>query len=315
VPGAPVFPWRFQIFASRRSVKSMSAVVATDLPFPVRRGKVRDVYDLGSQLLIVATDRLSAFDVVLDDGIPDKGKILTALSLHWFATLADLTENHLISADADTYPDSLRSYADLLRGRSMLVRKATVIPFECVARGYLAGSGWKEYQAAGTVCGIALPRGLRQCDRLPRPVFTPATKAETGHDQNVPFETMSAALGPGLAEQLRATTLALYDRAATLAASRGIIIADTKFEFGLFDRRVILIDEILTPDSSRFWPADQYTPGRDQPSLDKQFVRNWLESQPWDKCPPAPRLPAEVIAGTRDRYLQSLQMLCGRNTV
>jgi phosphoribosylaminoimidazole-succinocarboxamide synthase len=292
----------------------MSAVVATDLPFPVRRGKVRDVYDLDSQLLIVATDRLSAFDVILDDGIPDKGKILTALSLYWFDALADLTENHLISADVATYPATLRPYADLLRGRSMLVRKATVIPFECVARGYLAGSGWKEYQAAGTVCGIPLPPGLRQCDRLPRSIFTPATKAEAGHDQNVSFEMMSAALGPDLADQLRTTTLALYDRAAELAADRGILIADTKFEFGIFDSRVILIDEILTPDSSRFWPADQYAPGRDQPSLDKQFVRNWLEAQPWDKTTPAPRLPADVIAGTRNRYLQSLKKLTGKSS-
>jgi phosphoribosylaminoimidazole-succinocarboxamide synthase len=290
----------------------MTAVVSTDLPFPVRRGKVRDVYDLGDSLLIVATDRLSAFDVILPDGIPGKGKILTALSLFWFETLAGLSENHLISADVEKYPQAVRPFADLLRGRSMWVRKASVIPFECVARGYLAGSGWKEYQSAGTVCGIALPAGLKQCDRLPASIFTPATKAQSGHDQNVPFEVMAESVGPGLAGQLRSTTLALYDRAAAIAASRGVLIADTKFEFGVYENRVILIDEVLTPDSSRFWPADGYSPGRDQPSLDKQFVRNWLETQPWDKTPPAPRLPADVIAGTRDRYLQALEALSGK---
>jgi phosphoribosylaminoimidazole-succinocarboxamide synthase len=290
----------------------MTAVVSTDLPFPVRRGKVRDVYDLGDSLLIVATDRLSAFDVILPDGIPGKGKILTALSLFWFDALAGLSENHLISADVEKYPAKLQPFAELLRGRSMWVRKATVIPFECVARGYLAGSGWKEYQSAGTVCGIALPAGLRQCDRLPRSIFTPATKAETGHDQNVPFEVMAESIGTAMAEQLRSTTLGLYDRAASIAACRGVLIADTKFEFGLFENRVILIDEVLTPDSSRFWPADHYSPGRDQPSLDKQFVRNWLETQPWDKTPPAPRLPDEVIIGTRYRYLQALESLSGR---
>ena len=290
----------------------MPAMVESSLPFPVRRGKVRDVYDLGTALLIVATDRLSAFDVVLPDGIPDKGKILTALSLFWFETFADRFENHLIATDAGRYPAEVRPFAEQLTGRSMLVKKADVIPFECVARGYLAGSGWKEYRTAGTVCGEKLPAGLVQGDRLPAPIFTPATKAQTGHDQNVSFDRMTADLGEVLANDLREKTLSLYAAAAGMARNRGVIIADTKFEFGMFDGRVILIDEVLTPDSSRFWPADEYAPGRDQPSFDKQFVRDWLETRAWDKKPPAPPLPVEVVEGTRNRYLKAFETLTGR---
>lgn len=289
------------------------AFLKSDLPFPVRRGKVRDVYDLGDSLLIVASDRISAYDCVMPNGIPDKGKILTALSLFWFQRFAGKFENHLIATETARYPAKLFPFAKQLEGRSMLVKKAKVIPIECVARGYLAGSGWKEYQASQTVCGIALPAGLRQCDKLPAPIFTPATKEESGHDINIPFDEAAARVGPELAALLRDRTLSLYQQAADYAATRGVIIADTKFEFGqLPDGRVILIDEVLTPDSSRFWPADEYEAGHDQPSFDKQYVRNYLESQPWDKTPPAPRLPPEVVVGTRRRYLEAYERLTGR---
>jgi phosphoribosylaminoimidazole-succinocarboxamide synthase len=288
------------------------ALLRSDLPFPVRRGKVRDVYDLGDSLLIVATDRISAFDCVMPNGIPDKGKLLTELTLFWFAKFLQF-ENHLITADLVNYPRPLRPFAAQLQGRSMIVRKAQVIPIECVARGYLAGSGWKEYQSARTVCGIKLPAGLRQCDRLPEPIFTPATKEESGHDINISFEQAAERIGAEAAQSLRQRTLSLYQQAADYAASRGIIIADTKFEFGLLpDGKIILIDEILTPDSSRFWPADQYQSGRDQPSFDKQYVRNYLESLTWDKTPPAPALPEEVVAGTRGRYVEAYERLTGR---
>jgi len=290
------------------------ALLTTDLPFPVHRGKVRDVYDLGESLLIVATDRISAFDVVMPNGIPDKGKILTRLSLFWFKRFAEEFENHLIATEVKDYPASVHRYESQLVGRSMLVKKAKVVPIECVARGYLAGSGWKEYHQSQTVCGIKLPPGLRQCDKLPEPIFTPATKEQTGHDINVSFDEVARRIGAELAEQLRQPTLSLYTRAADYAASRGIIIADTKFEFGQLEGgRLILVDEVLTPDSSRFWPADQYQPGRDQPSFDKQFVRNWLERQPWDKTPPAPALPPEVVEGTRQRYLEAYQKLTGQS--
>ena len=281
------------------------ALLHTDLPFPVRRGKVRDVYDLGEQLLIVATDRISAFDVIMPNGIADKGKILTALSLFWFEKFGGEFEHHLIEASPKAFPQ--------FAGRCMLVKKAQVVPIECVARGYLAGSGWKEYQQSQTVCGVALPPGLRQSDKLPQPIFTPATKEETGHDINVSFDEAAKEVGIETAAQLRDRTLAVYGLAAEYAASRGIIIADTKFEFGrLPDGKLILIDEILTPDSSRFWPADQYQPGRDQPSYDKQFVRNWLESQPWNKTPPAPRLPENIVEGTRRRYIEAYEKLTDR---
>jgi phosphoribosylaminoimidazole-succinocarboxamide synthase len=291
------------------------ALLQSSLPFPVRRGKVRDVYDLGEQLLIIATDRISAFDCVMPNGIPDKGKILTALSLFWFEKFAGQFENHLIASEVEEYPAKLAPYADQLRGRSMLCKKAKVVPIECVARGYLAGSGWKEYQKSQTVCGIKLPAGLRQCDRLPTPIFTPATKEESGHDINISFEEMVERVGKPLSELLRKRTLDLYSQAAEHARSRGVIIADTKFEFGsLPDERIILIDEVLTPDSSRFWPADEYAPGKDQPSFDKQFVRNYLETVTWNKTPPAPALPDQVVQGTRDRYLQAYRLLTGNQT-
>jgi phosphoribosylaminoimidazole-succinocarboxamide synthase len=300
------------------------ALLTTALPFPVRRGKVRDVYDLGDALLIVATDRISAFDCVMPNGIPDKGKLLTALSLFWFDLLADV-ENHLIATDLADYPAAVRPFADQLVGRSMLVRKATVVPIECVARGYLAGSGWKEYQQSQTVCGVPLPPGLRLCDALPEPIFTPATKEESGHDVNVDFAETARRVGEPLAADLRDRTLSIYRRAADHARSRGVIIADTKFEFGLVPSaaggggaggggpdKLILVDEILTPDSSRFWPAGKYEAGRDQPSFDKQYVRNWLEGQPWDKAPPAPPLPPDVVANTRAKYVEAYEAVTGK---
>ena len=293
------------------------ALLQSDLPFPVRRGKVRDVYDLGDALLIVATDRISAFDVIMPNGIPGKGRILTALSLFWFGRFHDV-ENHLLASDVRDYPDRLHPFAGQIDGRSMLVKKADVVPVECVARGYLAGSGWKEYREGGTVCGVRLPPGLRQCDKLPEPIFTPATKEQSGHDVNISFDQMRRIVEPALAEEMRRRTLDVYSRAAGFAAERGVIIADTKFEFGQMPAtqtsagELIVGDEILTPDSSRFWPADQYQPGHDQPSFDKQFVRNWLETQPWDKTPPAPTLPDDVVEGTRRRYLEAYERLTGK---
>jgi phosphoribosylaminoimidazole-succinocarboxamide synthase len=293
-------------------IRRRTATSNWQLPLPVRRGKVRDVYDLGDSLLIVATDRISAFDVIMPNGIPDKGRILTALSLFWFQKFAGTIENHLLATQVKDFPASVRAFAREIEGRSMLVRKAQVVPIECVARGYLGGSGWKEYQQTRSVCGIKLPPGLRQCDKLPEPIFTPATKEEHGHDINISFAETSKRIGEETASQLRNRTLAIYAQAAEYAAGRGIIIADTKFEFGrLPDGRMILIDEILTPDSSRFWPADQYAPGRDQPSFDKQFVRNWLEEQPWNKTPPAPTLSDEVVRGTRQRYIEAYERLTG----
>jgi phosphoribosylaminoimidazole-succinocarboxamide synthase len=290
----------------------MEALLQSKLPFPVRHGKVRDVYDLGESLLIVATDRISAFDVILPNGIPGKGKILTALSVFWFKHFARQIENHLIETDFTAYPANLQPFKDQIKGRSMLVKKAKVVPIECVARGYITGSGWKEYQKTQMVCGIKLPPRLKQCDKLPVPIFTPATKEETGHDMNISYEEMAERVGTGLADDLREKTLRLYAQAAEHAIQRGVIIADTKFEFGqLPDGKIILIDEIFTPDSSRFWPAEEYESGHDQPSYDKQFVRNWLESREWDKKPPAPSLPFEVIEGTRKRYLDAYQKLTG----
>jgi phosphoribosylaminoimidazole-succinocarboxamide synthase len=290
-----------------------AAVMTTTLPLPVRRGKVRDVYDLGQQLLIVATDRISAFDCIMPNGIPDKGKILTGISLFWFERFGKQFDHHLIASDVSKYPRNLQPHAAQLRGRSMLVRKTKVVPIECVARGYLAGSGWKEYQQGQTVCGIKLPAGLKQCDKLPEPIFTPATKEESGHDINISFDECVKRIGMDLAEELRKRTLSLYTQAADYAASRGVIIADTKFEFGrLPDGKLIVIDEMLTPDSSRFWPADQYAAGRDQESYDKQFVRNYLESLTWNKQPPAPTLPEEVVTKTREKYLEAGERLTGR---
>jgi len=283
---------------------------------PDAQGKVRDLYDLGDELLIVATDRLSAFDVVLPDPIPHKGEVLTRLSLYWLDLLSGIVANHLVSADVADFPEPFRSHADELRGRSMLVRKASVFPVECIVRGYLAGSGWAEYRRAGTVCGVELPPGLRESDRLPEPMFTPSTKAELGtHDENISFERMAAIVGDGHAEALRSTALAVYGAARDHAAERGIVIADTKFEFGLVDGVLTLVDEVLTPDSSRFWPADAYEPGHGQPSFDKQYVRDQLEASGWDKTPPAPTLPADVIARTSEKYVQAFELITGSTFV
>jgi phosphoribosylaminoimidazole-succinocarboxamide synthase len=279
---------------------------------PHHQGKVRDMYDLGDTLLIVATDRISAFDYVLGSGIPDKGRVLTQLSAFWFARTRHIVPNHLIETDVARYPASLQPHAAMLAGRSMLVRKANPVPVECVARGYLSGSGWKDYVASGAVCGIALPPGLRESDRLPEPIFTPATKATSGHDENISAAAAGALIGAELVETLRRLTLALYAFGHAHADRCGIILADTKFEFGVTpDGQVILIDEVMTPDSSRYWPKDQYAPGRAQPSFDKQFVRDYLERIGWDKKPPVPSLPDEVVARTRDKYLEAFRRLSG----
>jgi phosphoribosylaminoimidazole-succinocarboxamide synthase len=276
------------------------------------RGKVRDLYSLNGHLLFVATDRISAFDYVLATGIPEKGRVLTQLSLFWFDFLKDTVKNHLVTARVEDYPAPLRAHADELRGRSMLVTKAQMIDIECVARGYLSGSGWKEYQQSGAVCGIKLPSGLKESDKLPEPIFTPATKALTGHDENISFEEMAKRTGKELAEKLRDLTLGIYQKAADYAAGRGIIIADTKFEFGQTEQGIILADEVLTPDSSRFWPADKYQPGKAQESFDKQFVRDYLEAIKWNKQPPAPALPDDVAQKTSQKYIQAYKVLAGR---
>jgi len=276
-----------------------------------KRGKVRDVYDLGDKLLVVATDRLSAFDVVLPTGIPGKGRLLTQMSLFWFDLLKDVVPHHVLSAEVAEYPSELAAFADQLEGRSMLVVKTEVLPVECVVRGYLTGSGFKDYQKTGSVCGIALPKGLRDSDRLEPAIFTPATKAETGHDENISYDTMLATVGRDYAEQARRVSLELYERARVHAEARGIILADTKFEFGVRDGRLIWIDEALTPDSSRFWPRDGYAPGRSQPSFDKQFVRDYLETLDWDKQPPGPELPPEVVARTVEKYVEAHSRLLG----
>jgi phosphoribosylaminoimidazole-succinocarboxamide synthase len=276
------------------------------------RGKVRDLYSLNGQLLFVATDRISAFDYVLATGIPEKGRVLTQLSLFWFDFLKDVVKNHLITASVDQYPAPLKKYADDLRGRSMLVTKAQMIDIECVARGYLSGSGWKEYQQTGAVCGIKLPSGLKESDKLPEPIFTPATKALTGHDENISIEEMAKRTGKEMAEKLRDLTLKIYKTAADYAAGRGIIIADTKFEFGQTSQGLILADEVLTPDSSRFWPADKYQPGKAQESFDKQFVRDYLEAIKWNKQPPAPSLPEDVARKTSEKYIEAYRILAGR---
>jgi len=278
-----------------------------------KRGKVRDVYDLGDRLLVVATDRLSAFDVVLPTGIPGKGKVLTQLSLFWFDLLREVVENHVVTADVSEYGEGLQRFREQLEGRSMVVVKTEVLPVECVVRGYLVGSGWKDYKATGAVCGIALPPGLRESDRLDPPIFTPATKAETGHDENIPFETMEATVGRQHAAEARRISLELYRRARAHAEARGIILADTKFEFGLRQGRLIWIDEALTPDSSRFWPREGYTPGRPQPSFDKQFVRDYLESLHWNKQPPPPSLPAAVVEKTSEKYREGYRLLTGNS--
>ncbi len=281
----------------------------SDLPL-LKRGKVRDVYDLGDKLLIVATDRLSAFDVVMPDPVPEKGKILTRISLFWFEQMRDLVKNHLITSEVDEYPDSCRPYAEDLAGRSMLVKKARPLAIECVVRGYLSGSGWKDYQKNGSVCGIALPKGLRESDRLPEPVFTPSTKADAGeHDLNISFDEAADRIGRKAAEAVRKLSLEIYQRGVSIAEKRGIIIADTKFEFGYVDDELLLIDEILTPDSSRFWPMDAYQPGGAQVSFDKQYVRDYLLSLNWNKKPPAPSLPEDVIKITQSKYKEALRLL------
>jgi phosphoribosylaminoimidazole-succinocarboxamide synthase len=280
---------------------------------PHRQGKVRDIFDLGDSLLMVATDRISAFDYVLGSGIPDKGKVLTQLSAFWFEKTGGIVPNHLLTMDVREYPQEMRPYAGILSGRSMLVRKTSPVPIECVARGYLSGSGWKEYQATGAVCGIALPSGLRESGRLPEPIFTPATKAATGHDINISEADASDLVGRDLIQRLRDLTIELYEFGAAHAESCGIILADTKFEFGLTEtHEIILIDEALTPDSSRYWPQDQYAPGGPQPSFDKQYVRDYLEQIRWNKQPPVPSLPDEVIALTRQKYVEAYRRLTGK---
>ncbi|HEY5540276.1 MAG TPA: phosphoribosylaminoimidazolesuccinocarboxamide synthase [Coriobacteriia bacterium] len=282
-------------------------------PPPTSQGKVRDLYDLGDKLLLVASDRISAFDVVLPDPIPYKGEVLTKLSLFWFELLGGVVPNHFLSADVADLPEQFASMVDYLTGRFMLVKKASVFPVECIVRGYLAGSGLKEYQREGTVCGIVLPAGLVESSQLPQPIFTPSTKAEIGlHDENISFERAAELIGADAATTLRDKSLAVYSAARDHAASRGVIIADTKFEFGTIDGEVTLVDEVLTPDSSRFWPADTYEPGKSQPSFDKQYVRDWLESSGWDKIPPPPALPADVIEATSAKYIQAYELITGR---
>jgi phosphoribosylaminoimidazole-succinocarboxamide synthase len=274
------------------------------------RGKVRDIYDLGEQLLIVATDRISAYDVVMPTPIPDKGRILTKISAFWFRALAEVVDNHLVTVNIDEFPEQCRPYAEELEGRSMLVTKAKPLPVECIVRGYLSGSGWKDYERQGSVCGIILPAGLLESSSLESPIFTPSTKAERGqHDENIDFATLGEKVGTSLAEKIRELSIALYEKGAAIAGRRGIIIADTKFEFGTVGDRLALIDEVLTPDSSRFWPADKYEPGRSQESFDKQYLRDYLDQSGWNHKPPAPPLPDEVVQNTRTRYLEALERL------
>jgi phosphoribosylaminoimidazole-succinocarboxamide synthase len=280
---------------------------------PQRRGKVRDIYEVGDDLLLVATDRISAFDYVLGSGVPDKGKVLTQLSAFWFEQTRHIVRNHVITTNAREYPASLQAHVDVLQGRSMLVIRTEPVPVECVARGYLSGSGWKEYQATGSVCGIALPAGLRESDRLPYPIFTPATKAQSGHDINISEDEAGRIAGAALIARLKALTLQLYAFGVAHAEARGIILADTKFEFGLLPGgEVVLIDEVMTPDSSRYWPRDQYSPGGPQPSFDKQFVRDYLEQIHWNKQPPVPSLPDDVVWRTRDKYVEAFRRLAGK---
>ena len=293
---------------------SSPIVLQTDIPGVElhARGKVRDVYRVDDRILFIATDRISAFDYILPTGIPDKGRVLTQLSIFWFDFLRDLTPTHFITANVDEYPAPLPQYRTQLEGRSMLVKRAKMVEIECVARGYISGSGWKEYKQHGTVCGIKLPAGLRESDKLPEPIFTPATKAQTGHDENISFERTSSIIGEDLAKRLRDLTLAIYTRGADYAATKGIIIADTKFEFGFVGDELVLGDEVLTPDSSRFWPAETYQPGGAQYSFDKQFVRDYLESIHWNTQPPAPELPQEIAAKTGEKYREAYRVLTGR---
>lgn len=292
----------------------MSLVMQTDFPGLklMARGKVRDIYDLGDSLLLVTSDRISAFDVIMNEPIPDKGFVLTQISAFWFRQMEDIVKNHIISIDVADFPAECQPYADVLKGRSMLVKKAKPLPVECIVRGYVSGSGWKDYKATGAISGVKLPSGLKESDRLPEPIFTPSTKAELGtHDENISFETMAELCGGNLAEQARDYTLRIYTRARDLALEKGIIIADTKFEFGVYDGELIIIDECMTPDSSRFWPKDQYQPGGPQPSFDKQFLRDYLETLDWGKCAPAPPLPAEIVTKTAEKYREALRKIAG----
>jgi phosphoribosylaminoimidazole-succinocarboxamide synthase len=281
--------------------------------YSVKRGKVRDIYDLGDKLMMVVSDRISAFDVVMPDGIPCKGIVLNQISRFWFEKYAKEFPNQIISTELKDFPEAFKSKPEMFAGRSMLVRKMKMAPIECVVRGYITGSGWKEYKKSGTVCGIKLPEGLKQCDKLPEPIFTPTTKASEGHDENITFDDAINMVGEKTARKLRDHTIKLYSMAADYARSRGIIIADTKFEWGLDENgELVLVDEVLTPDSSRFWPADQYEPGHDQPSFDKQYLRNYLETLDWNKTPPGPKLPDEVIQGTTSRYVEAYEKLTGK---
>ena len=291
------------------------AIFQTDFPKLkfLRRGKVRDLYDLGEHLLIVATDRLSAYDVVMPQPIPLKGKVLTQISNYWFSLMTDVIPNHLVATSVEDFPDECGPYLDMLRGRSILVKKTSPLPIECVARGYVSGSGWAEYKQNGQICGIRLPAGLTESERLPRPIFTPATKAEEGHDENITFERSAEIAGRQVMEEARATTLKIYGRASEIALDKGLIIADTKMEFGTIGGRLMLIDELLTPDSSRFWPKSRYAPGRAQESYDKQFVRDYLNSVKFNRQPPGPTLPDDIISATTDLYRQALKVLTGRD--
>jgi phosphoribosylaminoimidazole-succinocarboxamide synthase len=293
---------------------SKQAILNIEVPEvkKLKSGKVRDIFDLGDRLLFVASDRISAFDVIMPNGIPRKGEVLTQISYFWFSQIESFQSNHLISRAGEPLPANLQPFADQLAGRSMIVKKAKPLAIECVVRGYLAGSGWKEYRETQSVCGIKLPPGLKDSSELPEPLFTPATKAETGHDENISFEESAKIVGADVAEQARAASMKIYNFARDYARKRGIIIADTKFEFGFLDGKLILIDEVLTPDSSRFWPADQYSPGKSQPSFDKQFVRDYLETLDWNKNPPGPVLPADVVARTTAKYLEAYERLTGK---
>jgi phosphoribosylaminoimidazole-succinocarboxamide synthase len=299
------------------AVDRLDGPVVTDLDLgdqhPAHRGKVREMFDLGDRFLMVATDRISAFDYILPTGIPGKGKVLTALSVYWFQALEDVLHHHCISSSVNDFPDAFHPYREVLEGRSLLVRKADRFDVECVVRGYITGSGWKDYQRSGAVCGIPLARGLQESEQLPEPIFTPATKADDGHDENISFDVMVDIVGGDWAERLRDLSIRIYKNLAAYCAERGIIVADTKFEFGRIGDDIILIDEVLTPDSSRFWPADKYAPGRGQESFDKQFVRDWLVRSGWDKQPPAPELPDEVVSATAARYWEAVDRLVDRD--
>lgn len=308
VAGAPL---EFTSRPNRMPVTSKTPLLETSLPGveKIAQGKVRDIYDAGDKLLFVATDRISAFDVVLPNGIPHKGEVLTRVSMFWFDFLKDVVPSHFVTANVDEYPEALRQYRDQLAGRSMLVKKLDMIPIECVARGYVSGSGWKDYQQTGKICGIELPGGIRMNGLLAEPIFTPATKAESGHDENISFEQAAAIVGRELCEKLRDLTLEIYSRAGQHALARGLVLADTKFEFGMLDGEIVLGDEVLTPDSSRYWPLEFYQAGKALPSYDKQFVRDYLETLDWDKTPPGPELPPEIVQKTSEKYLEACYTL------